>query len=296
MEQRPQRFPRSILVGSDLSQSADRTIRQASDIAAKGGARLHVVSAYRQPRGGFGREADELPESVLAEVRTALPAQIRRILPGDRLPASQEVRFGSPARVLLDRAVEVEAEVIVLGAHRGTDVHAQFLGTTSDEVIRTSPVPCLSLRSAVDLPIRRVGVAIDLSHVDSRALAHALAWASGLGDPETGGARLCVVHVLDGTGGAIGGDEPGLMDREIDSARDAVEGGRNVTADRVILEDRDAPGALLQWIERNDVDLVVVGTRGGGGSGARIGSVSSAIALRSRCPVLLVPDSGTGEG
>ena len=41
---------RSIVVGTDGSAPADEAVRQATDLASRDGARLHLVTAYHDPQ------------------------------------------------------------------------------------------------------------------------------------------------------------------------------------------------------------------------------------------------------
>ncbi|MEX2583911.1 MAG: universal stress protein [Gemmatimonadota bacterium] len=293
-----QHHPRSILVGSDLSEASDRIIQEAARIADRGGARLHVVSAYPPSVSSFDRNAEQLPsDAVLAEVNRALPAQIRRILPEPLHPETQEVRFGSPARIILDRAREIEADLLILGPHRGRDVHAHFLGTTADEVLRDSEIPCLALRGTLPIPIGRIGVATDFSEIGNAALACALDWATWLG--AAGGEDdtiVCAAHVrAPDEGGDT--DDPAS---QLESSIRAVTTGRDlpmgIQPSSEVLEDADIASALAGWAERSGLDLLVIGTHGKSGwQRSNLGSVSSALARRAACPVLLVPAGDRGD-
>jgi len=62
---------------------------------------------------------------------------------------------------------------------------------------------------------------------------------------------------------------------------------------RRVVEDRNPAECLVELSE--DADLVVVGSRGRGGfSSLLLGSVSHAVVLHGRCPVVVVP-SGAAE-
>ena len=67
----------------------------------------------------------------------------------------------------------------------------------------------------------------------------------------------------------------------------------DVDVQRTVLEDRNPAEALVELSE--DADLLVVGSRGRGGfSSLLLGSVSHAVVLHARCPVVVIP-SRTAE-
>ncbi|MEX2570490.1 MAG: universal stress protein [Gemmatimonadota bacterium] len=284
----------AVLVASDLSKASDALVQQASALAARGGADLHVVSVYSSPTSRFG-EDPEVPEAVMTEIREALPAQLRRILPDSGRPASEEVRFGSPATVILERARETRSDLIVLGAHRGRDVNAQFLGTTADEVLRETEIPCLVLRGRFSMPLARIGVATDFSAIGTGALERAVDWAAWLGSGAAGedGVTLCAAHVLHPSERDEETDCRARLEQAIeDACRQAGESASSVVPEPEILVGSDAPSALIDWVKGGRLDLLAAGTHGKSGwQRSLLGSTSSALARRAPCPVLLVPRS-----
>jgi universal stress protein E len=293
-------LPRAILVGSDLSSASDRVIQAAARIARTASAELHVVCAYAHPGSTFEGDRERgLPESVLAEVREALPAQLRRILPPSIRPESEEVRFGRPADVILERAAETGANLLVLGAHRGTDVHAQFLGTTADAVLRRATVPCLAVRGALSLPLRTIGVATDFSSVGMVALRLALDWAQWLAtnsNAEPGEVEVRVAHVLDRSDGKDVEEAAGRLAELIERVGGPPPEGGTTKLTSDVLVESDTPAALVRWADRSGTDLLVVGTRSRDGrQGGTLGSISSAVARRAPCPVLLIPPGMSGN-
>lgn len=277
-----------ILVGSDLSSASDRVVREAARLAVASDASLHVVSAFDEAwRVGDG---GRVPESVMHEITQALPAQLRRILPASVTPASAEVRFGKPSTVLLDRAREVKADVIVLGPHRGPDVPAQFLGTTADAVLVGATVPCVVIRGRLNLPVRVVGVALDLEgeHEDTLETALDFALQTRTSESPETALRLHVLHVAPP-------DEK--EDRaQFESAVEALKARvRNDYNDQVevtseILVGIDPADEIVDWTMTARTDLIVLRTRDRPESrGRHLGSVSSAVARRATAPVLLIP-------
>jgi nucleotide-binding universal stress UspA family protein len=81
-----------------------------------------------------------------------------------------------------------------------------------------------------------------------------------------------------------------LLEDLLGEAGEAVEG---VDVQRTVLADRHAAEALVELSD--SADLLVVGSRGRGGfSSLLLGSVSHAVVLHARCPVVVIP-SATAE-
>jgi len=81
-----------------------------------------------------------------------------------------------------------------------------------------------------------------------------------------------------------------LLDGLLGELRETVEG---IEVRRTVVEDRHPAECLVELSE--DADLVVVGSRGRGGfSSLLLGSVSHAVVLHGRCPVVVVP-SGAAD-
>ena len=78
-----------------------------------------------------------------------------------------------------------------------------------------------------------------------------------------------------------------LLEDLLGELRDEVEG---VDVERRVVEDRHPAEALVELSD--DADLLVVGSRGRGGfSSLLLGSVSHAVVLHARCPVVVIPTS-----
>jgi nucleotide-binding universal stress UspA family protein len=81
-----------------------------------------------------------------------------------------------------------------------------------------------------------------------------------------------------------------LLDGLLGELGETVEG---IEVRRTVIEDRHPAECLVELSE--DADLVVVGSRGRGGfSSLLLGSVSHAVVLHGRCPVVVVP-SGAAD-
>ena len=119
----------SIVVGTDGSDTAERAVDRALDLADRAGeARVHLVAAYGGPQirtesagpGSRGERVDlrEVAEGLLS--RAAERVRQRDLEPGIH------ARQGHPADVLLDVAEEEAADLIVVG-NKGISGARRFL-------------------------------------------------------------------------------------------------------------------------------------------------------------------------
>jgi len=116
------------------------------------------------------------------------------------------------------------------------------------------------------------------------------------------GARIRAIYVWDVPLAAYGGGmevvaalENGELERAAVAKLEAAVAGA-VDGDEVAVEierrtvEGNATRALLMEAAREDVVLLVVGSRGRGGfAGLRLGSVSAALAHHAPCPLVIVP-------
>lgn len=291
---------RSILVATDLTEVSDPLVRAGAALAAVLGAELHLLHAFDlQPLPPYGGGPGELPTfpERMQQAERALREQVRRSVPSGAEVASLDVIMYAAHKAILDRATQVAADLIVIGPHRRRGAVDRFLGSTADRIVRAATVPILVMRGEFRLPLGRVVAPIDLSEPARAALDQALWWAGSLGRTPKGGAttEVDVVHVVPreaGPGGAAvdAARVDAELDREVAAAKERVKATRPVRIRPRILWGESPAREILDFAAEEGADLVVIGTHGHGAvARALIGSVASAVARESPCPVLLVP-------
>jgi len=144
---------RSIVVGTDGSDTATQAVRQAVGLARAVGARLELVSAY-----------EPVPEQRLAEERRNAPADMQwAISPREDVDATLEAaasiareegvevemspRQGDPADAILDVAEEHDADLIVVGNKGMTGAKRFLLGSVPNKVSHHAPCSVLIIRT-----------------------------------------------------------------------------------------------------------------------------------------------------
>jgi nucleotide-binding universal stress UspA family protein len=134
----------TIVVATDGSGSARRTVDVALDLAERFDAAVHCL--YVVDEG----EVASSPERLREEMRSALEERGREAVATVRAAADREVRTeietGRPASVIEEYARSVGADMVAMGT-RGRHGENRFLvGSVAERVVRTCPVPVLTVR------------------------------------------------------------------------------------------------------------------------------------------------------
>jgi nucleotide-binding universal stress UspA family protein len=142
---------RKILVAVDGSPASEKGLREALRLAGGEGSSLcilHVVDNLPAFAGVAPADwMDLLP--ALRENGRQILAQARATAEKAGVAASavlRETAGGAAADVIVAEAKKLEAELIVLGTHGRRGMRRLVLGSDSEQVVRTSPVPVLLVR------------------------------------------------------------------------------------------------------------------------------------------------------
>jgi nucleotide-binding universal stress UspA family protein len=144
---------KSIVVGTDGSDTATQAVRQAVDLARAVGAKLELVSAYEPvPAQRLREERREAPEdlqwaiSPREDVDTTLDAAAA-IAREAGLDVDVYSRQGDPADAILDVAEERDADLIVVGNKGMTGAKRFLLGSVPNKVSHHAPCSVLIIRT-----------------------------------------------------------------------------------------------------------------------------------------------------
>jgi nucleotide-binding universal stress UspA family protein len=289
----------SILVATDLSLGASATLMAAAGLASHLGAELHVVHALEPARGPGGEELLPMQRRI-HDSRAALRTLVEGAIPGGEA-ASARVVFERASAGILRRAAEVGAELIVIGPHRVRGLGDQVLGTTADQLMRESTIPCLIARGEIAIPPRRIVVPTDLSEVAAGALGFALRLGnSWWGGQAAAAAELTVVHVdpeaaPHDAGFADDLDSRAELERQTAAALARAGADRPLVTQK-LLRGRSPADEIVRFVRESGADLLVMGTRGDRPVvKLLLGSVSAAVARAAETSLLLLPPAVWSE-
>ncbi|HEX5980647.1 MAG TPA: universal stress protein [Thermoleophilaceae bacterium] len=141
---------KSIVVGTDGSETADIALRRAIELAALTGGKLHVVSAYEPSPARVGGNK---PVAEAAEWSVGSDFKVEAVLQRAQDEAqSGSIDFevhapkGDAADSLIAAAKEHDADVIVLGS-RGMRGARRVLGSVPNKVSHHAPCDVLIVQT-----------------------------------------------------------------------------------------------------------------------------------------------------
>lgn len=279
-----------ILVPTDFSPAGERALTQASVIAARTGAELHVVHVQVFPLGKYGwigmPDVEAVERSIADHVREDLGKAVQKL----RQPVVHEViRDIREAPAIVRYAEERTIDLIVMGTHARKGVKRMLLGSVAAAVVRHSSVSVMVIgpehEQSGDSP-QRVLAPVDFSENSKVALRQAAAIA------QQHAAELIALHVVEPPKfvpyvGMIESPEESHEHamRALDDLLDGVDLPRP-PAQRLVVTGHPDEQIAAQAREL-DVDLIVMGTVGlSGVERLLLGSTTERVLRDAPCAVL----------
>ena len=142
-----------LVIATDGSTSGERAVETALDLAARFDATVHGLYVVDTA------EVEASPAAVRESLYEALTDRGERVL--DELAARGDgaftlaVREGRPPAEIGNYAREVDADVVAIGTRGRHGESGYLLGSVAEAVVRTCPVPVLSVRGLPEASSQR---------------------------------------------------------------------------------------------------------------------------------------------
>jgi nucleotide-binding universal stress UspA family protein len=297
---------KTVLFATDFSRLADAALDHALEIAQKHGATLHMLHAVVLHADDPNDPAHHFPDAEEIRVRLEETAEGRMVSQLEEREAGElevvraQRRGMSAAPVILEYAEEIDADVIVMSTHGRRGLSHALVGSVTEEVVRLSPRPVLTIRGRGGEPasplVEHVLVPVDFSRHSELAVDHAIEFCRACG------ARMHLLHVFEQPVTPevyVGGNSTTVSNFSVleSSLREALLGvgtgaGADVETEIHVREGR-ADRGILEAAEDIPADLIVIATHGLGGlAHVMLGSVAEKVIRRADCPVLTVKAFG----
>ena len=292
---------RRILCPVDFSEFSRRALEYAAALSRLYEAELTVLHV-RPPSPAVSGLERTPSRAVLAPLDGEPLADELRSLFGEtagQWPTPElRVLSGPVVGTILDVAVEVNADLVVLGTHGRTGFERFVLGSVTEKIVRKAPCPVLTVSSrAEDVPAHALFARILCGADFSDASGHAVNYALSLAQAAKG--RVTLLHVVEPLPNGSLSKYP-----EFDLERYRCGLMKDARAKLEALVPRDARGScdrgtrvasgkpyqeILRAALEERSDLIVLGVHGHGAVDRMLfGSTTQAVVRQAACPVLSV--------
>jgi nucleotide-binding universal stress UspA family protein len=285
---------KKILCPVDFFPASEAAVAYAAGLASNYDAQLHLLHVI----GPVVSTAMEFPAYSL-DVTEPLEESCRREL--NKLEArvreagvdvQTELRLGDVYDEI-KRTIQVEKpDLLVMGTHGRRGVERWFMGSTTERLLRHSPVPLVTISATGEKSFgppkfRHILVTTDFSEGTTDALSYAFSVA------QENESQVTLLHVLNDVSVELSGSK---------YRESLVNGVRNQLDEMVPPEARNwcdiVPRVesgvpyriILRTIEDEQIDLVVMNIHGKGMlDRALLGSTAERVVRAARCPVMMIP-------
>jgi len=291
---------RNVLLAVDGSTSSDEAARLLAHFPHSERVQLTVLSIVQRPYVHSNYATSELLEKAYERDKAFAQQNftaVEQMFDGANVTLTHEIKDGPVGEAIVETARKMEADLIVVGAKGQSQVARMLLGSVSDHVATHAACSTLVVRdtglSGGNRPIR-----VCLAYEGSGSAVAALEEISEI--PWRTGTEFHLLTVATYLSDFIGertesGDFDTTEHYETDlaQARQRISGVAPKAKTHLVRTDHIGEG-IVDFIEKNDIDLVVLGeTRRGVLDRFLMGSTSRFVLRHAPCSVWITRNQVT---
>ena len=282
-----------ILCPVDFFPASDAAVTYAAGLAANYDATvhlLHVITPVVPTQYEFAINTVEIMRSIEKAAKEEMDALLTR-LKNAHVQAQMSIYVGDVYDEI-KRAIDiVKPELVVMGTHGRRGVERWFMGSTTERLMRHSPVPLLTISETGEKPamtprFRRILVTTDFSDGTPDALRYAFSVA------QENDSQITLLHVVHDVAADVSGKYRDSLIKGVDKQLlDLVPPeARNWCDVNTRVETGVPYRIILRMLEDENIDLLVMNIHGKGMlDRALLGSTAERVVRAASCPVMLIP-------
>jgi nucleotide-binding universal stress UspA family protein len=283
---------KTILCPVDFFPASDAAVNYAAGLAANYEAGIHLLHVITPlPAMPYEYAIDTSP--IVKSMEDEAKAELQNL--SDKVKAAginveYEVRAGDVYEEIKRSMDSVKPQIIVMGTHGRRGVERWFMGSTTEKLLRHSPVPLITISGTGEKAgtprFRRILVTTDFSEGTADALAYAFSVA------QENESQITLLHVVHDVAADVSGK---YRDSLIQGVRtqldDLVPAEATPWCDVNTEVETGVPyRIILRAIEDQKIDLLVMNIHGKGMlDRALLGSTAERVVRVAPCPVMLIP-------
>jgi nucleotide-binding universal stress UspA family protein len=282
-----------ILCPVDFFPASDAGVTYAVGLAANYDAQihlLHVITPVLPMAYEYAINTVEIMKSVEKNAVDQLAKLVARAEEAG-VKAAGEVRIGDVYDEIKGVIEAEKPDLLVMGTHGRRGVERWFMGSTTEKMLRHSPVPLVTIAATGEKMttaprFRRILVTTDFSDGTADALAHAFSVA------QENDSHITLMHVVHDVAADVSGKyRDSLIKGVHKQLQDLIppEAGNWCDVDTRV-ETGVPYRIVLRTLEDEKIDLLVMNIHGKGMlDRALLGSTAERVVRAASCPVMLIP-------
>jgi nucleotide-binding universal stress UspA family protein len=283
---------KKILCPVDFFPASDAAARYAASLASNYDAKLHllhVVAPFLASSIEVAMPTVEITKSLEESARRELK-RLETAFRAKGIEVEAELTFGDAYDEIKRTIADDEPDLIVMGTHGRRGVERWFMGSTTEKLLRHSPVPLVTISAAgeksfAETRFRRILVTTDFSDGTADALNYAFSVA------QENESKVSLLHVLHEAADPAGKYRETVVNgvrEQLDSLVPAEARNWCDIASRV--ETGVPYRIILRTLVDEKIDLLVMNIHGKGMlDRALLGSTAERVVRAASCPVMMIP-------
>jgi nucleotide-binding universal stress UspA family protein len=134
-----------ILVPTDGSDPSERATERAVDLASRYDAAIHALYVIEAEALAPDLNTAALYDELESMGQRAIDDVIERAQAAGIETVESAIASGSPSRAILEYVDDYAVDLVVMGTHGRTGLDRYLIGSVAEKVVRTSPVPVLTV-------------------------------------------------------------------------------------------------------------------------------------------------------
>ncbi len=249
---------KNIVVAIDTSIMANEVLKRAFCLAKSKKVHLHIIHCIDIP--WFDKLKDK--KEIVKKTKEKIKQDVQK-LNGDDIACTIMVKSGEPSKVIVKEAKDLKATLIIIGAYSKENLKSKILGSNAHNIAQKSNLPVLIVKNLYVEEYKSVLAFTDLSKVSKKSIEFSKEFFDD--------ATFKLVHVSKKisdfalTYYNIEADNNVYLEEAKKHKEEEIENFKvkvKIPEIQVLEESGSFNEALLDLANKEDSDLVVLGSRG----------------------------------
>lgn len=243
-----QTVKKTILIPSDFSEAALQTWATALSFSKAYDADIVILYVVEPPV--IALDFEEEPAVMVA--RKMVADHIQKNGWDKEANITVLVKVGKPYKKILEAALEINPEMIVMGTNGASGLEEFFVGSNASRIIRSAPCPVVTVRSAQkDYIFERILLPLDLTKETKEKISKGIEVAKHFN------ASLHLVSVLSTSSNEV----KETLEKQLQAAKDFIENHGVSSTAELITSNEEIGAAVVEYAEKMETDLICIMTQ-----------------------------------